>query len=162
MAAREELGVTPKEAPAVANVVVTDKAEELNVIADGTIVDHGLHRALKQRHLQMIALGGVIGFVLSNHRACVCCTNDWVLEQVFGMAQDSRYHIQVRCVALISPFTILMRKHEVELTLSALDRCSHFLHRNWYRCLLRYAESRGARHPLPDNRRVHRTCRKVR
>ncbi len=35
--------------------------EDLRLAADGTVVDHGLHRALKQRHLQMIALGGVIG-----------------------------------------------------------------------------------------------------
>lgn len=32
-------------------------------------VDHGLHRALKQRHLQMIALGGVVGYVFSD-REC--------------------------------------------------------------------------------------------
>jgi amino acid transporter len=30
---------------------------------DGVVVDQGLHRALKQRHLQMIALGGVVGYV---------------------------------------------------------------------------------------------------
>ena len=40
--------------------IVGDK-EQLKIAADGTVVDHGLHRALKQRHLQMIALGGVIG-----------------------------------------------------------------------------------------------------
>lgn len=28
---------------------------------EGVVVDQGLHRALKQRHLQMIALGGVVG-----------------------------------------------------------------------------------------------------
>lgn len=37
--------------------------EAVNIGADGAVVDHGLHRALKQRHLQMIALGGVVGFV---------------------------------------------------------------------------------------------------
>ncbi|EXJ81463.1 hypothetical protein A1O3_07755 [Capronia epimyces CBS 606.96] len=35
--------------------------EQIQVNADGTVVDHGLHRSLKQRHLQMIALGGVVG-----------------------------------------------------------------------------------------------------
>jgi amino acid permease len=40
--------------------IISDK-EQLKIAADGTVVDHGLHRALKQRHLQMIALGGVIG-----------------------------------------------------------------------------------------------------
>lgn len=36
--------------------------EAVNVGADGAVVDHGLHRALRQRHLQVIALGGVIGY----------------------------------------------------------------------------------------------------
>lgn len=39
----------------------SDKNEGLAVSAEGVVIDHGLHRALKQRHLQMIALGGVIG-----------------------------------------------------------------------------------------------------
>lgn len=47
-------------------VVTPEKMEDIQITADGTVVDHGLHRALKQRHLQMIALGGVIGSV-----ACV-------------------------------------------------------------------------------------------
>ncbi|KAK3054313.1 hypothetical protein LTR09_004581 [Extremus antarcticus] len=38
-----------------------DSKEHLTVTATGTIVDHGLHRQLKQRHMQMISLGGVIG-----------------------------------------------------------------------------------------------------
>lgn len=37
--------------------------EQIRITEDGTVVDHGLHRSLKQRHMQMIALGGVIGFV---------------------------------------------------------------------------------------------------
>ena len=45
------------------NVVGSDKNEGVTVSAEGVVVDHGLHRALKQRHLQMIALGGVIGYV---------------------------------------------------------------------------------------------------
>jgi amino acid transporter len=40
-----------------------DSKEHLEVTAGGTVVDHGLHRQLKQRHMQMIALGGVIGYV---------------------------------------------------------------------------------------------------
>lgn len=38
-----------------------DKADGIEISNNGVVVDHGLHRALKQRHLQMIALGGVIG-----------------------------------------------------------------------------------------------------
>lgn len=38
-----------------------DKTEGIEIANNGVVVDHGLHRALKQRHLQMIALGGVIG-----------------------------------------------------------------------------------------------------
>ena len=62
MAGPDEVGVAHTEVVGKRDVVnVSDKTEELNVTADGTIVDHGLHRALKRRHLQMIALGGVIG-----------------------------------------------------------------------------------------------------
>ena len=35
--------------------------EDVRVTDDGVVVDHGLRRTLKQRHLQMIALGGVVG-----------------------------------------------------------------------------------------------------
>lgn len=38
-----------------------DKTDGIEIGTNGVVVDHGLHRALKQRHLQMIALGGVIG-----------------------------------------------------------------------------------------------------
>lgn len=38
-----------------------DKTDGIEIGNNGVVVDHGLHRALKQRHLQMIALGGVIG-----------------------------------------------------------------------------------------------------
>ena len=41
----------------------SEKSEGITVGTDGVVVDHGLHRALKRRHLQMIALGGVIGYV---------------------------------------------------------------------------------------------------
>jgi amino acid permease len=61
MAGPDELGVAQTEVTSKQDVVVGDKAEELDVTANGTIVDHGLHRALKRRHLEMIALGGVIG-----------------------------------------------------------------------------------------------------
>ena len=61
MAGPDELGGTHSEAPKGQDDVLGEKTEELNVTADGTVIDHGLHRALKQRHLQMIALGGVIG-----------------------------------------------------------------------------------------------------
>lgn len=44
---------------------VDSGAGEVLDVGDHTVaVDHGLHRALKQRHLQMIALGGVVGYVL--------------------------------------------------------------------------------------------------
>jgi amino acid permease len=61
MAGPEDLGVSHTEVASKQNVVVSDKSDGLNVTADGTVIDHGLHRALKRRHLQMIALGGVIG-----------------------------------------------------------------------------------------------------
>lgn len=37
------------------------KTEGVEIGTNGVVVDHGLHRSLKQRHLQMIALGGVVG-----------------------------------------------------------------------------------------------------
>lgn len=51
-----------KHAASVRDEIVDDK-EQLTVDSQGTVVDHGLHRQLKQRHMQMIALGGVIGSV---------------------------------------------------------------------------------------------------
>lgn len=45
---------------------VLDK-EEIKVTSKGVVVDHGLQRTLKQRHLQMIALGGVVGSVPLDH-----------------------------------------------------------------------------------------------
>lgn len=41
--------------------VEVENKEQPEVTADGIVVDQGLYRSLKQRHLQMIALGGVIG-----------------------------------------------------------------------------------------------------
>ncbi|KAK5172115.1 uncharacterized protein LTR77_003753 [Saxophila tyrrhenica] len=38
-----------------------DTKEHLAVTSHGTVVDHGLHRQLKSRHMRMISLGGVIG-----------------------------------------------------------------------------------------------------
>lgn len=51
-----------KQSNTVHSEVIEGK-EKLVVTAGGTVIDHGLHRALKQRHMQMIALGGVIGCV---------------------------------------------------------------------------------------------------
>lgn len=47
------------EASVTGNPVDKSPGDIQNV--DGVVVDQGLHRALKQRHLQMIALGGVVG-----------------------------------------------------------------------------------------------------
>lgn len=41
--------------------VDTSSGEIQHVGGHGVVVDRGLHRALKQRHLEMIALGGVVG-----------------------------------------------------------------------------------------------------
>jgi amino acid permease len=60
MTGPDDVTVSHKEA-SVGQVAISEKSTEINVAADGTVIDHGLHRALKQRHLQMIALGGVIG-----------------------------------------------------------------------------------------------------
>jgi amino acid transporter len=38
------------------------------VASNGNLIDDGLQRGLKGRHLQMIALGGVVGYVLANPR----------------------------------------------------------------------------------------------
>lgn len=43
------------------DVVVDNSSGEL---VDGVIIDNGLQRSLKQRHIQMIALGGVVGYGL--------------------------------------------------------------------------------------------------
>lgn len=62
MAGPDDLGVVQSEDAGKHEIVsVSEKTHELNVTADGTVIDHGLHRALKRRHLEMIALGGVIG-----------------------------------------------------------------------------------------------------
>ncbi|RAO71321.1 uncharacterized protein BHQ10_007333 [Talaromyces amestolkiae] len=50
---------TKNEASVTGNPVDKSSGDIQNV--DGVVVDQGLHRALKQRHLQMIALGGVVG-----------------------------------------------------------------------------------------------------
>lgn len=50
---------TKNEASVTGNLV--DKSTGVIQNVDGVVVDQGLHRALKQRHLQMIALGGVVG-----------------------------------------------------------------------------------------------------
>lgn len=44
-------------------IQVEDCLGKEGVTSHGHVVDHGLHRALKARHLQMISLGGVIGYV---------------------------------------------------------------------------------------------------
>lgn len=57
-----EIGDVP-----VVDAASTDQEEavvEVLQTSHGHIVDHGLHRGLKQRHLQMIALGGVVGYIL--------------------------------------------------------------------------------------------------
>ncbi len=62
MAGPDDLGVAHTEVASKHEVVnVSEKVDDLNVTANGTVIDHGLHRALKRRHLEMIALGGVIG-----------------------------------------------------------------------------------------------------
>lgn len=38
--------------------------ESPNLTSNGNVLDDGLQRGLKGRHLQMIALGGVVGFEL--------------------------------------------------------------------------------------------------
>jgi hypothetical protein len=51
----------------VVDAASTDQEEavvEVLQTSHGHVVDHGLHRGLKQRHLQMIALGGVVGYML--------------------------------------------------------------------------------------------------
>lgn len=45
--------------------------EGIDVSANGVVVDHGLHRSLKERHLQMIALGGVVGYVFRFINSCI-------------------------------------------------------------------------------------------
>jgi amino acid transporter len=45
-------------------VVVDAEVGELAETSGGRTLDDGLHRGLKNRHLQMIALGGVVGCVL--------------------------------------------------------------------------------------------------
>ena len=43
------------------NSIEESKVEAIELGNDGVVIDRGLHRALKGRHLQMMALGGVIG-----------------------------------------------------------------------------------------------------
>jgi hypothetical protein len=61
MAGPDDLGVSHTERSTTPDASGSEKTDGINVTADGTVVDHGLHRALKKRHLEMIALGGVIG-----------------------------------------------------------------------------------------------------
>ena len=131
-----------------------DKNEGLTVSAEGAVVDHGLHRELKQRHLQMIALGGVIGYAvlavtatLSKSSLCFCYANKsiqckhlvwhWCRDIVFRSGKEladwNGSHLHVS------------------------DRCTSFFHDYRYRRLLRNAKSRGDEHALSDYRRIHRT-----
>jgi amino acid transporter len=45
----------------------TDEIDALThgLASNGNIIDDGLQRGLKGRHLQMMALGGVVGYVLT-------------------------------------------------------------------------------------------------
>lgn len=52
-----------EQVTSVESGVEPSEKEHVHVTSNGTVVDHGLHRALKQRHMQMIALGGVVGYV---------------------------------------------------------------------------------------------------
>lgn len=47
--------------PTADNSIEETKADAIELSSDGVVIDRGLHRALKGRHLQMMALGGVIG-----------------------------------------------------------------------------------------------------
>jgi hypothetical protein len=73
-----------------------EKMDGLDVTANGVVIDHGLHRALKQRHMHMIALGGVIGYgpVLMYSREIGLLTLR--AEQVYGMEPALPYHIPDR------------------------------------------------------------------
>ena len=86
MAGSDEVGVSHNEVPSKHAVLIGEKTEEINLTADGIVVDHGLHRALKQRHLQMIALGGVIGLVQTILLGRALCSYV-ALERAFGMEQ---------------------------------------------------------------------------
>ena len=55
------MGDEVKHASSVVETTDMDLKRDLTVTAGGTVVDKGLHRQLKQRHMQMISLGGVIG-----------------------------------------------------------------------------------------------------
>lgn len=45
----------------VAVGVSPEQVVESNITVNGNVIDEGLQRGLKSRHLQMIALGGVVG-----------------------------------------------------------------------------------------------------
>ncbi len=49
----------------------------VDISAGGVVVDHGLHRSLKERHMQMIALGGVVGYVSQCTTAKSASKNTW-------------------------------------------------------------------------------------
>jgi hypothetical protein len=88
----------PQHSVSIATNVDNGKDDRVRVGDNGVIVDHGLHRKLKQRHLQMIALGGVVGCVVD------LCSSQPSQEhplkpaavQVSGTESGLRLHLQGR------------------------------------------------------------------
>lgn len=82
----------------VATNVENEKDDRVQIGNDGVIVDHGLHRKLKQRHLQMIALGGVVGCVedLCSSQPSQEHPLKLAAVQVFGTESGLRLHLQGR------------------------------------------------------------------
>ena len=53
--------IEARDASVVVGQDQQDVKEGIDVGTDGVVRDQGLHRTLKERHMQMIALGGVVG-----------------------------------------------------------------------------------------------------
>lgn len=92
----------------VATNVDNGKDDRVRVGDSGVIVDHGLHRKLKQRHLQMIALGGVVGCVVD------LCSSQPSQEHPLKLAQ-CKYLVRNRGCDCIFRAGILTKPRFIEL-----------------------------------------------
>jgi hypothetical protein len=114
-----------------------EKQEEILESSHGNVVDHGLHRGLKGRHLQMISLGGVVGYInilcMSISVLDASLTQKQMVEQASGTELEMRCRIQGRYVYSSHG------RNTSSLFISGVDWCHYLLHCHRDRCFLRNA-----------------------
>lgn len=135
------------------------KQEEILESSHGHFVDHGLHRGLKGRHLQMISLGGVVGYIIilrvSTPVLDISLTQKQMAEQVSGTGLEMRCLIRGRYVCSSDG------RNTSLLFMSRVDRCHYLLHCYRDRCFLRNASFGQNGHFVSHTWSVHGIGRSV-